>query len=195
MIKKLLQATVIITAFLLGQSYRCSAQSFAHSDRAPHDISYFRESMITEPLIKVIYGRPTTSKEQIFGEQVELDEVWRTGANESTEIKFYSDFLFGDELIEKGTYSLYTIPGRDEWTVLLNSETDVLGAFQYDAMHNIAKLTVPITHGERINMFSIAFKKTNHQEGPMVLAWGTIRIKVPVKAATATNYKRRTTVE
>ncbi len=174
---KLIIAIYAITLFAIN-GY---AQGFKNLDKAPHDIAYFRESRVSAPLVKVIYGRPTITKnEQIFGNKIPFGELWRTGANEATEIKLYQDTVINDVVVKAGTYVLLTIPGENEWEVILNSNLDVWGAFQYDPKADVARIKVPVSKAELLESFSIAFKKSEEQLD-MVLAWGTTRVKVPMR--------------
>ena len=172
---------LILIAAAIIYSISSSAQGFKSIDKAPHDISYYRESMISSPLVKIIYGRPSVKNDlEVFGTKVPFNEVWRTGANEATEIKIYSDVLFGNKIVTAGTYTLYTIPGEDQWEIILSSNTDVIGAFQYDPVFNVAIIKVPVTKAEKINTFSICFKKKSSNNISMILAWGSTRVKVPL---------------
>ena len=156
-----------------------TAQNFNGEDKAPHDISYYRENMVTKPLVKVLYGRPKKDGQDIFGNIVEYGKVWRTGANEATEVKFYQDILFGDTKVLAGTYVLLTIPGENEWEVILSSNVDVWGAFQYNPLFNVARITVPSKKAESVEIFSIAFKKKKDKIN-MILAWDSTRVKIPI---------------
>ena len=81
-------------------------------DKSPADIAYFRKSKKDAPVAKVIYSRPQKKDRKIFGELVPFGKVWRTGANESTEIDFYKDGTFGGKPVKAGRYSLFTIPNE-----------------------------------------------------------------------------------
>ena len=157
-----------------------NAQGFNNLDEIPQDISYYRENRVMPPIVKVIYGRPSLKKGQTFGEKIPLNKLWRTGANEATEIKFYQDVIFGDQFVKAGTYVLVTIPGEKEWEIILNKNLDVWGAFQYDPEADIAKIRVPVSKAERLKVFSIAFKRIKH-EIHMVLGWDSTRVKIPFK--------------
>ncbi len=173
---------IAITAYtILLFSIEHNAQSFKNLDETPQDITYYRESRIMSPLVKVIYGRPTLKKEKAFGFQVPFNKVWRTGANEATEVTFFQDIIFGDKIVKAGTYVLVTIPGEKEWEVILNKNLDVWGAFQYDPKADIAKIKVPVSKAERLEVFSIAFKRIIHNEIQMVLGWDSTRVKIPLK--------------
>lgn len=156
------------------------AQDFDEVDNVSHDIAYYRESMATAPIIKVLYGRPVLEDGKTFEQEVTYDKIWRTGANEATEIRFYNDVVFGDKTIKAGTYVLLSIPGENEWEVILNRKLDVWGAFQYDPSQDIARIKVPVSKAERLDAFSIAFKRIRN-EIQLVMGWDTVRVKIPIK--------------
>src|SRR3546814_278476 len=110
-------------------------------DKSPLDISYFKHD--EKPLAKVQYARPARNGRKVFGELEKYGKVWRTGANESTEIRFYTDATFGGKQIPAGTYSLFTIPNEGNWTVIINSATDGWGAYSYDQGKDVARVEVP----------------------------------------------------
>lgn len=173
-------ANVAACMFVLFSAMQINAQSFKSLDKVPHDISYYRESRVAEPLVKVLYGRPSKDKEDVFGTLIPYGKIWRTGYNEATEIKFYRDVQFGTTTVKAGTYTLLTIPYKKEWKVILNSQTDTWGAFQYNPDFNVAEITVPVSKAENLDTFSIAFKKRiNTVE--MALGWGTTRVKIPLQ--------------
>jgi len=179
--KKSTYIKIVISIYtIILFSIKHNAQTFKTLDNVPHDISYFRESRVMSPVIKVIYGRPSLKKAKAFGEQVPFNKLWRTGANEATEVKFYQDVMFGDQLVKAGTYVLVTIPGEKEWEIILNNKLDVWGAFQYEPEADIARIKVPVSKAERLQVFSIAFKRIEH-EIHMVLGWDTTRVKIPFK--------------
>jgi len=122
----------------------------------------------------------TEHLDYLFGSQIPFDELWGTGANEATEVKIYKDVLFGDMFVNAGTYVLYTIPGEHEWEIILSSNTDVLGAFQYDSIFDVARIKVPISKAKKLTTFSIGFRKWKENIISMILAWDTTRIKIPL---------------
>ena len=156
------------------------AQAFDALDKAPHDISYYRESRVMPPIVKVVYGRPQKQGQEIFGHVIPYGKIWRTGANEATEVKFYKEVQFGDTKVSAGTYVLLTIPGEKEWEVILSAKTDVLGAFQYDPSYDVARIKVPVQKAETLEAFSIAFKKVD-KDLQMVLGWDATRVKIPLQ--------------
>ncbi len=180
--KKSTYIKIIITLYtILLYTLNTNAQSFKNLDAVSHDISYLRETMVTPPLVKVIYGRPKAKTNQVFGSKIPFGEVWRTGANEATEVKLYKDTKFGSTFVKAGTYTLVTIPGEKEWEIILSSNLDVWGAFQYDPKADVARIKVPVSRAENLETFSIVFKKAAQKQTLMVLGWGSTRVKIPLE--------------
>lgn len=71
--------------------------------------------------IKLKYSSPSVRDRVIFGEVVPFGEVWRTGANEPTTVTFTAPVGIAGATLEAGTYSLWTVPGPDRWTIILNA--------------------------------------------------------------------------
>lgn len=155
------------------------AQKFPGLDKSPHDVASFpRQS----PVVKVVYGRP-----QLKGRDLETlapsGKVWRTGANEATEITFKRDVNFGGKMVKAGTYSLFTIPanGASDWTIILNTDTDVWGAYSYDESKDVARVNGKQTVStEPIEAFSVAFTgdATNMT---LHLGWGNKVVSVDIQ--------------
>ena len=181
--------TSIIVCALFLFSTNIHAQGFKKLDYVAHDISYYRESKVSPPLVKVIYGRPICEENEIFGTKIPFGELWRTGANEATEIKLYEDVMFGSTKVKAGTYTLVTIPREKEWEIILNSNLDVWGAFQYDSKADVARIKVPISKAEKLDIFSIDFKKIKN-EIIMVLGWGSTRVKIPMDFEKPNHYAK-----
>jgi len=168
----------IIVVFMTVTMQSITAQKFDALQKSPTDITYAKTDRNAKPLIKVIYSRPQKRKRKVFGELVPYQKVWRTGADEATEIKFFQDVKLGTQTITAGTYSLFTIPGEKTWEIIINSDLDSWGAYSYKEDKDVTRLTVPVTSGEMLEVFSIGF--TKEEKGyHMVLGWDTTRVVVP----------------
>ncbi|RZS91919.1 DUF2911 domain-containing protein [Aquimarina brevivitae] len=171
--------TILILTFIFGGLFTTQAQKFAGLQKSPTDIAYARAERNAAPDIKVIYSRPQKKDRELFGKLVPYGKVWRTGADEATEIKLFKDMKLGDQTVKAGTYSLFTIPGEKEWTVILNSELDQWGAYQYDESKDVARIKVPATNDDKaLEVFSIAFKPVD-KGYHLVMGWDTTRVEVP----------------
>ncbi len=172
--KRIVLLTLILSFFLAGSAI---AQKMPKMDKSPHDIAYYKADKM--PMIKAVYARPQKNGREVFGGIVKYDKVWRTGANEATEVTFYKDVMFGGKTVKAGTYSLFTIPGEKEWTIILNSDLDLWGAYSYKESNDVARMTVPVgSTDSTVEAFSIAFYKPGDNVH-MVLAWDNTKVEVP----------------
>ena len=130
--------------------------------------------------ISISYGQPSVRGRVIFGQLVPYGQVWRTGANEATEITFKKDASFGGKKVKAGTYTLFTIPGEKEWTIILNSVLKQWGAFGYDKVKdkNVLETTVPSTKlSTVVEQFTISIPSS---ENAVLLQWDKTSVSIPV---------------
>ncbi len=155
------------------------AQKFSDLDKSPMDVASYPSSYrVSDKLIKITYSRP-----QLKGREVaslaKPGNVWRTGANEATELTLYTDMKLGNTTVKAGTYTFYTIPGENEWTAIISSDLNVWGSYSYNEANDVARITVPATKAkESIEAFAIAFEESDNGVD-MHLGWGTTRVKIP----------------
>jgi hypothetical protein len=171
----LLVAVFVIT---IGFSNQAIAQNFKGLDKSPMDIASFPSNYrVSEKVIKIIYSRP-----QLKGRSLEklapLGKKWRTGANEATEVTFYKDVVFGGTAVKAGTYTMYAIPGKTNWTVALSSQLNVWGVYFHKDENDVAKVTIPVKQTEEnLDVFSIAID----EDMTINMGWGTTLISIPVQ--------------
>jgi hypothetical protein len=132
--------------------------------------------------ISIRYGRPSARKRTIMGEVVPYNKLWRTGAGPCTTISFSTPVVINDRSIPAGTYALVTIPGKKEWTVLLNSDTSKLygDPSEYDAASEVTSFKVqPARTGRYYESltFQIDIRK---YDAILYLAWENTRISFPI---------------
>jgi hypothetical protein len=140
--------------------------------------------------IRVEYCRPFKKERTIFGPQssgalVPYGQKWRTGANEATEISLDKDIELAGELLNAGTYSVYTIPGKNAWTIAINSKTDYWGASlsgsPFEENMDVLRVQVkPQKTDEVAEQFTMDFEESG-EEVIWVLAWDQTRVEVPIK--------------
>jgi hypothetical protein len=137
--------------------------------------------------ISVTYGRPFKKGRIIFGPEdqsalVPYNKYWRLGANEATEIAFSKDVTFGGKPVKSGTYRMYTIPGENMWTVVLNTELGKWGAFEADHKLDVIKVEVPPTAlTEPVEQFTIDFTEASEQGVLLNFNWDKTKVSVPIK--------------
>lgn len=171
-------STLVLSCLFLLQS-DVAAQQFPALDKSPADISTFRVNK--QAVAKVVYSRPQKNGRDIFGNLVPFDKIWRTGANECTEISFFKDVVFGGQEVKAGTYALFTIPGKEKWTVILNKAINQWGSYGYDANEDVCRFEVAVKEApEVIEAFAIIFFESDNG-AQMIMAWDKTMVPVPIE--------------
>ena len=188
---------ILLAAIVIGSinSFDVKAQNsengspnFSKLDVSPLDVELYRDED-EKPVARILYSRPQKRDRQVFGKLVPYGKVWRTGANEATEITLYKDMMVGNETIKAGTYSLYTVPQENEWTVILNKSTNKWGAYDYQEEQDLARITVPVRKSSTsIEALSMAFEPT--EEGAkLLIGWDDRYVQIPFKDPEKQNQK------
>ncbi len=158
------------------------AQKFSGLDKSPADIAWLPANRKPEPVAKVVYSRPQLKGRELAS-LAPTGKMWRTVANETTEITFLKDVTFAGSKVSAGTYAMYTIPGDGKWTVILNSKLNTWGHYQYDDSKDVAKAEVSSrkNDGEPVEAFTIQFDNVKDGKSTMWLAWGDVIVDVPIE--------------
>ena len=130
--------------------------------------------------LTVTYCRPGVKGRVIWGGLVPYDAPWRTGANEATRFTATGPIQFGGKELAAGAYSLFTIPGKDEWTVVINSEKDLWGAYEYKPEKDVLRVTVKPTAAEPQEWMEFSFEDLTPNSANLVLRWEKLRLAVPI---------------
>lgn len=166
-----------------------TVNTYASVDISPMDMSYFpvdypkikmaNGGKISPPVARVIYSRPHLQRRALFNGILKYDELWRLGANESTEIDFYRNVTIQGKKIKAGRYILYGIPHVDKWTIILNSNIDTWGLKQ-DTTKDIARFEIPVgTNGSSLEYFTMVFEKAE-KGANLIIAWADVVAKLPI---------------
>ncbi len=133
--------------------------------------------------IELTYSRPGVKGRKIMGELVPYNEVWRTGANASTKIKFGEDVKLEGNNVPKGEYALYTIPGKDEWTVILSKNNTLWGAFGYKPEEDQVRFKVKsMSAPMMMETFTMQFMDLKPSSTNLHMMWDNTMIKFNISA-------------
>lgn len=137
--------------------------------------------------ITVDYSRPAVKGRTIWGGLVPYDKVWRTGANEATQISFSDDVTINGQPLPKGAYSLHTIPGKDSWTLIFNKTAKQWGSFNYKEADDALRVTAKPEKSMFHELMSIDFPQVTNDNATVAIRWENI--SVPFTVGTNTNTK------
>ncbi len=134
--------------------------------------------------ITVTYSRPLARGRKIFGGLVPFDSLWRTGASGATTIHLSEEMIIGNKILKAGKYALFTIPAEKEWTIIINADTALHGAFGYDSKKDIHRFKVQPGKAENFQeAFTIDITEiTKTGDGFLALTWENTVVKIPLKS-------------
>lgn len=173
--------TIAVFVIALVFSSEAFAQKFPGLNKSPMDAASYPSSYrVSDKMVKIIYSRPQL-KGRSLDKLAPKGKVWRTGANESAEITFYQDVVFGGKEVKAGTYSFFTIPGDNEWTVILNKSLNDWGAYFYKESEDVVRVTAAVSKSPKtIEEFSIVFEGDD-KKAFMYLGWGNVIVNIPIQ--------------
>ena len=137
---------------------------------------------ILDTYVKVHYSSPRKRGREIFGDLVPYGEIWRTAANEATEITLTGDIQVGGQVLPAGTYSIFSIPGETSWTIIFNKSLGLNGTAAYSEANDVLRVSVPSQHTDTVHeAFTIAFEPGDAR-ADMVFTWDRTRVAVALSA-------------
>ena len=173
---------------LAAQELSChttaSAASLARRASPLDSVSF----QLGEARVKICYGRPSSrGRTMIGGHHVPYGELWRTGANEPTMIHTTAPIVIGGVRLSAGTVSVYTIPGKEEWTVIFNRSTeqwgDEMSYTEEVKKYEVGRAIVPASKRSS-HLEQLTLRVTESRRAPaLVLEWEWTTVAIPLAAA------------
>ncbi|HVN30643.1 MAG TPA: DUF2911 domain-containing protein [Thermoanaerobaculaceae bacterium] len=126
--------------------------------------------------VTITYCRPSVKGRVIWGGLVPYDQVWRTGANEATTITFGDDVTIEGNKLPAGTYGLFTIPGKDEWTVIFNKGAKQWGAYEYKQDQDALRIKVKPQPAVFHELMTFSFPSVSTESAQVALNWENLQV-------------------
>jgi len=168
--------------------------NFSGADASPMDMAHYPDNSrfqnyldadkkeAAAAKIKVSYARPYKKGRVVFGELLKTGDVWRIGANESTEIVFYNNVKIGDKEIRRGRYAMFAkLTSDSSWDIIFSSDLPTWGAANRDESKDVATVSIPVTkESEVVEALSIIFEEQAANQVNLVIAWDKTRATMPI---------------
>lgn len=135
--------------------------------------------------VTINYGRPGVRGRQIWGALVPYDQVWRTGSDEATTFIVSHDVSINGQPLPAGSYSLHTIPARNEWTIIFNKVADQWGSYQYNQAQDALRVTARAHAADLQEWFMISFPDATDSSATVMLHWERVRVPFTINVNTA----------
>ncbi len=171
----------LATLLALGLATAASAQQL-NMPRPSPNATVTQTVGITE--ISLRYSRPGVKDRTIWGELVPYGEVWRTGANENTTIRFSTPVKVGGKELPAGLYGLQTIPTQNEWTVIFSKDADEWGAFNYKPENDALRIQAKPEAADFQERMGFEFADLTDNSTKVVLRWEKIAVPFTVEVDT-----------
>lgn len=168
--------------YLLTILFACciSSNSFSQEPRIPEASS--TQTIIQDfglGKITITYSRPNVKGRKIFGGINPYGQVWRTGANYATTISFSENVIIEGNKVPAGTYSLFSIPNTDKWTIILNKTAKQWGAYTYKQEDDLVRFDVkPVTVEEKRETFTVQFTNCTTKYNDLNLVWDHTKVMI-----------------
>lgn len=173
-----MKRTVIIFAIALLYSVSIKAQ--LNLPPASTDATFKQQIGFGE--VEVKYSRPSARGRVIFGGLVPFGEMWRTGAHDATTIKFSEAVKLNGYDIPAGTYSFFTIPNQNEWTIVINKSTEMHGTSDYTQDQDLVRFVAKSEKSARYyETFTIEVNDLTKEEAGLFLLWENTQVKIAIK--------------
>lgn len=183
--KKILFANILLMFFGSGFSQSQKQEEVCYNpnlvkDTSKKSIKAVAVGIISGDSVKINYHSPGVRGRIIWGGLVPFGEVWVTGAHDATNISVDKPFVVNGREIPAGKYALFTIPGKSEWTVIINKRWNQHLANEYDEKEDVVRVRIKPkknNHTERLQYF-VDVKNAN--QGMVAMQWERVRIELPI---------------
>jgi len=131
--------------------------------------------------IELSYSRPGIKGRKIFGDLVPFDKVWRTGANQATTLTFGDAVTIDGTKIPAGKYGLLSIPGANEWTLIITHQLDVTSPTAYKPDQDVVRIKVsPHQLPFSVETFTILFSEVTASSCNLQILWDNVLVMLPI---------------
>jgi hypothetical protein len=165
---------------------------FSGADLSPMDMSHYPsksaytnylkgEEVNIKPKVQVVYSRPYKKGRKVFGELLKTGDIWRVGANQSTEITFFEDVKIGDLELKKGRYALYAEIKDASWDMIFSKDLPAWGSANRDETKDVGRTNIGLSSDDEVlENLAIIFEEKSDKLVHMVIGWDTTRAEMPI---------------
>jgi len=134
--------------------------------------------------VRIDYSRPGVKGRVIWGGLVPYNNVWRSGADEATKITFVNDVKINGKTLKAGSYSFFTIPTKNKWTLIFNYVAEQWGAFEYNESEDALRIEVTPEAGNMKEWLVYTITKTSDNSAVVKLEWEKLKIPFIIDVST-----------
>jgi hypothetical protein len=156
--------------------------SFAQESKSRISPLALATARYKDAYLKITYSQPQKNGREVFGTLVPYGEIWKTGDNEATEMTITRDILINELPLKAGTYSLFTIPNKETWTIIVNSDLGLWGAYNYNPKTDVLRFDRPVESltDNVYESFTILIDQKN-EKAEIALLWDKTKVSFSVQ--------------
>ena len=135
----------------------------------------------SQPKVRVVYSRPQMKGRKVFGELLKFGEMWRVGANQTTEVTFFEDVMIGGKKIRKGKYGLFAKVNEDSWDFILHTNVQSWGNANHDDEKNVVTVSAPVVKTPTtLEALSMVFEEKGDNKVDLIVGWENSMARLPI---------------
>lgn len=135
--------------------------------------------------IELSYSRPGAKGRKVMGDLVPFGKVWRTGANQATTITFSEAVTIGGKELKPGKYGLLSIPGEDEWTLIVTKDVNVTSPADYKQENDVVRYTAKVEKmDDKVETFTMQFNNITSNSADLQIMWDKTMVSLPISTNT-----------
>lgn len=150
-------------------------------DTLKSSLKAYAKGKIGETDFKITYHSPSVRERIVWGGLVPYDRVWVTGAHMATTLESNTDFMFGEKVIPAGKYGLFTIPGMDTWTVIINKNWQQHLTDEYDTKEDVARVEIaPVQLHDNQERLQYEIIAAAGNDCTIKVCWEKLQLNIPI---------------
>jgi hypothetical protein len=177
----------LLLVMLVGLSAQAQKEEVCYNpnlvrDTTKKSIKSMAVGTIGGDTVTIKYHSPGVRKRIIWGGLVPFDEVWVTGAHDATLLEFDKPLIIAGKTIPAGKYAFFSIPGQEEWTLIINKHWKQHLASEYDEKDDVVRWKVKpvkVPHTERLQYF---IEEGKNGSGKIAVAWEQVKVEMPISS-------------
>lgn len=151
-------------------------------DTVKKSIKAYVQNKIGAARFTIQYHSPAVRDRVIWGGLVPYEKVWVTGAHDATSIESNKDFIIGKQKIPAGKYAFFTIPGQEEWTIIINKNWEQHQADEYKQQEDLLRMQIkPDTLDYKQERLMYDIGQWSQKEGNLLMMWDKLKLVIPVR--------------
>jgi hypothetical protein len=163
-----------------NHDHHVAAPAQTEADTVKKSLPKETHAMVGKAHITIKYTAPNVRGRIIWGGLVPYNEVWVTGAHRATSFEIDKDFMIDNQTVPAGKYAIFTIPGEETWTFILNKKWDQHLADDYTAAEDVLRLDVkPEITSENQERLLYSIVSDSDNTGTLVFRWEKVKISIP----------------